>query len=303
MQHVSDSWYASYVLSHCALITNPGSVRAPLLDTVGSSPVLQTRLAGETTVRDADLPCSSLISRLLGAYFSAFHPFCPVLDKNGFMASVDTESVSPTLLRCVLFIASIHCDIDLLHELGYGTRTDAGDDLFGKASIAFNADKAMSRPTLVLCAYLLHYWFGKPTTYQDSPWWLSTAIRAAQFLNYHRDVPGNSATERSNARRIWWCLYVSLSCDQLAASFLTVQIRDRQVSLSMSTPMAINDLDSDIGPLTTDDFGPCAEQMARYIMLQADLNRCGELCKKQTMTQLTYCQRPCSSTAIAPLQG
>lgn len=53
------------------------------------------------------------------------------------------------------------------------------------------------------------------------------------------------------------------------------QIRDRQVSLSLSTPMAINDLDSDIGSLLPQDFENDSGDVATYIMLSAELNRVG----------------------------
>lgn len=43
----------------------------------------------------------------------------------------------------------------------------------------------------------------------------------------------------------------------------------------MSTPMVINDLDSDIGPLSIEDFDSCARDTAEYIILQAELNRSG----------------------------
>ena len=40
--------------------------------------------------------------------------------------------------------------------------------------------------------------------------------------------------------------------------------------------MVINDLDSDIGPPSFEDFDPCAKDTASYIMLQAELNRNGK---------------------------
>lgn len=264
-------------MSHCAILANPGGVRPAVTEPPSHPKPTQSHGSPNTGVRLADLPPVEVTARMLTAYFANFHVFCPVLDRRSFLDSVDDGTVSTTLLRCVLFVASIHCDMDILHCAGYSTRTDAGDDLFGKASTAFNVDKAISRPILVLCSYLLHYWFGKPTSYQDSAWWLSTAIRSAQFLNYHRDTPERTPSETSDARRVWGCLYVSrLQFYSCLWTELMGQIRDRQVALSLSTPMSINDLDSDIGPPLQRDFDEPSGDTATYVVLQAELNRCGE---------------------------
>ena len=55
-----------------------------------------------------------------------------------------------------------------------------------------------------------------------------------------------------------------------------LQIRDRQTSLSVGTPMVINDLDCDAEELTVDDFPNDSEETILYIMTQATLSRAGK---------------------------
>lgn len=199
------------------------------------------------------------MERLLEAYFSRFHAFCPILDRTSLLAAVRNNAVSITLLKCVVFVASIHCDAEILHVMGYATRLDAEDDLFGRACASFDADREADRTTIVLSSYLLHYWFGKPTSYRDSLWWLANSIRSAQCMGYHRSTKHSkmSPDDKTRFKLIWWCLYV----------------RDRQVSFSTGTPMVINELDYDVEDLTMDDLARESPETARYVVAQAMLNK------------------------------
>ena len=212
-RYVGESWYASYVLSHSASMSG----HANLHHAIELHPTIPARRPsdqGDSTsdrasIIPGDLPPSHLIERLLEDYFARFHVFCPILDRRDFLESVRDGTVSQTLLRCVLFVASIHCESETLHRLEFSTRVDAGDDLFGKACAAFDSDQSSDRLTLLLSSYLLHYWFGKPTTYRDALWWLATAIRSAQCMGYHRSTRTGSLADKRRWKRIWWCLYVS----------------------------------------------------------------------------------------------
>lgn len=159
----------------------------------------------------SDLPSLNLTDRLIKAYFDRFHAFCPILVKRSFFSTLSDGSISGTLLRSVLFVASIHCDMETLHLMGYSIRLDANNDLFTKASASFDADRESDRTNMVLSSYLLHYWFGNPTTYRDAHWWLAAAIRSAQCMGYHRSTKNTQMPpeEKSRWKRIWWCLYVS----------------------------------------------------------------------------------------------
>ena len=159
----------------------------------------------------SDLPDITVLDKLILTYFSRFHAFCPILDKSRFLSSLRDQSISHTLLRSVIFVASIHCDTEIFHRMGYSSRLDAGDNLFTKARAAFDSDTSSDRVTMLLSSFLLHYWFGQPTTFRDFLFFLGTAIRSAQCMGMHRTTLSSAlrSEDRLMWKRIWWCLYVS----------------------------------------------------------------------------------------------
>ncbi|KAM0563179.1 hypothetical protein ACHAPJ_000895 [Fusarium lateritium] len=261
---VGESWYASYMMRGFA----PGhtNLHRPIHDcneTVRSV-ARQESLANKVqTPREktalTDLPPPKAVDRLIKAYFDKFHAFCPILERKSFFSALHEGTISGTLLRSVLFVASIHCELEVVYMIGHSSRLDANDELFNKASTSFDKDRESSRIDMVLSSYLLHYWFGNPAAYRDVHWWLAAAIRSAQCMGYHRSTSNAQMPpqEKSRWKRIWWCLY----------------IRDRQVSISTGTPMAINDLDHDVEELGAQDFPDEAPETAQYIISQVELNK------------------------------
>jgi hypothetical protein len=216
---VGESWYASYVMrgytpGHTSVHRPIGecneTVQSVTRDTrresVSSRPSLSRDKIGLS-----DLPSPGLLDRLIKVYFERFHAFCPILGREYFLSSLEDGTMSGTLLQSVLFVASLHCDPEVLHLMGYSTRWDANNALYNKASAAFDADRESGRTHMILSSYLLHYWFGSPAAYRDCHWWLAAAIRSAQCTGYHRSTKNSKMLpeERSRWKRIWWCLYVS----------------------------------------------------------------------------------------------
>ncbi|RKK21785.1 hypothetical protein BFJ65_g4415 [Fusarium oxysporum f. sp. cepae] len=264
---VGESWYASYVMrgytpGHNSVHRPIGecneTVQSVTRDTRRESVCSRPSLPLEKTGL-ADLPSPDLVDRLIKVYFDRFHAFCPILGKKYFLSSFDDGAMSGTLLRSVLFVASLHCNPEVLHLMGYSTRWDANNALYNKASAAFDADRESSRTHMILSSYLLHYWFGSPTAYRDCHWWLAAAIRSAQCTGYHRSTKNSkmSPEERSRWKRIWWCLYV----------------RDRQIAISTGTPMVINDEDHDVEELIEEDFPEEAPETVQYIISQVKLSK------------------------------
>ncbi|OAP56667.1 hypothetical protein AYL99_08779 [Fonsecaea erecta] len=254
---VGESWWAHYVLSTSA------AAPTELHGFIGR-PQTESSTRDSSSSSDAGLPADfpppHLTRQLIEAYFRRFHIFCPILDRDSFLRSVRDGKVSHTLLRCVFFVASLHCEKYLLNLMGYSTRLEAEDDLFGRARAAFDADEASDRTTMILSSFLLHYYAGsRPRKYRDAMWWMSNAIRSAQSMGYHRSTKKSKMPEKDKVhwKRIWWCLY----------------IRDRQVCLSLGPPMVINDLDFDVEDLTMDDFPNESIDTARYMVAQASLNK------------------------------
>lgn len=203
-RYIGESWYATFILSTSDRTTGHVELhRSRQRDQQPPAPA---------TIRSRPrLPEPHYIERLLEAYFRRFHVFCPILDWLPFLSSVRDGTISVTLLQCVLFVASIHCDASILHSMGYSKRIDAQDELFNRARTSFDADDFSDRTTMVLSSYLLHYWFGKPTSFRDALFWIATSIRSAQCMGLHRSTAGSDMTprDRSHWKRLWWCLYVS----------------------------------------------------------------------------------------------
>lgn len=262
---VGESWYASYVLS--ASGTGHAELHRPierreqsiLHASTGQTIADDTQARRKKSVPMADLPPQHLTERLLEAYFKRFHCLVPILEKAPFLSSIRDGTVSMTLLHSVLFVASIHCDPEVYHLMGYSTRVDAEDDLFSKACASFDADRESDRTTMILASFLNHYFFGRPSEYRDSLWWLGNAIRSAQCMGYHRSTINSRMPARDKAqwKRVWWCLYM----------------RDRQVCLATGAPMVINDLDFDVEDLTLDDFPDENKEIALYVISQSLLNK------------------------------
>lgn len=217
-----ESWYLSYV------IQTTNSQHNCLYRPITSAPDTTSGQNGEqhaywnlqhrnsrsqvspATKLTRELPSANLVNQLLEDYFAIFHPFCPIIERENFLTAVRMGTVSPTLLRCVLFVSSIHCDLKKLHILGYSNRVEAEDDLFNSARVAFDSEEESDRLVMLLCSYLLHYWSGSPSKSKDSLWWLAGAIRTAQSMGMHRKIQHSqtSLDRQRTWRRIWWLLYV-----------------------------------------------------------------------------------------------
>lgn len=200
----SHNWYSAYVNFHSASFRRCHDGSTP------TSPLAETppKLVHTELWNQRQYP-PALVDHLIQVYMTGFHDICPILNKSHFLAAVQNGTVSPTLMSCVLFIATVHCDAaTITTRMGFADRVDACDSHFNDACAAFDADRVMHRPTLIVCAFLLHYWFGRPSMYRDAAWWLGTAIRTAQSLRYHRSDGAEDLRDSSARRRVWWCLYV-----------------------------------------------------------------------------------------------
>ncbi|KAH7353892.1 FAD linked oxidase [Plectosphaerella cucumerina] len=273
---VGESWYASYVMRGY----KPGhpSFHSPIND---CNETVQSTVAGDDAnisgreqgrpeqasrpsdtigaARGHDLPPLRLLNRLIEAYFARFHVFCPILQRPLFLTALAAGQASLTLVRSVLFVGSVHCDIETIHHLGYASKMEANRALHDRAAAAFDADNDSDRTSMVLASYLLHYWYGSPASYRDFHWWIAASIRSAQCMGYHRSTRSTRMPPEDKARwrRVWWCLY----------------IRDVQISLSTGTPKVINDADHDVEELLPEDLPDETPETVRYIIAQMQLCR------------------------------
>ncbi|KAJ5418111.1 uncharacterized protein N7487_001661 [Penicillium crustosum] len=256
-----ESWYLSYVIQ--TTNSDQGCLYRPIQDEQGNTAVAHhpRRDHRSTSISQHLLPPAQLVNDLLRGYFVIFHPFCPILDRETFLGSVSDGSVSKVLLRCVLFISSIHCDLKTIHLLGYSGRIEAEDDLFSSAKAAFDCEPEGDRLVMLLCSYLLHYWSGSASQSRDSLWWLAGTIRSAQCMQMHRKAQQrNFQPEQERMwRRIWWLLY----------------IRDRQISISLGKPMIIHDCDCDVELISEGDLVDESPETIAYVLAQARLSIAG----------------------------
>lgn len=213
-----ESWYLSYIL-HTTNNENPPK-KDGLSEAHEQSHQAKNRTLPESTIKHhvQSLPPSALTTSLVDGFFAHFHSFCPILEEMKVRSLLYSGSLSVVLLRCIFFVASIHCEMKLLHDLGYTSRIEAEDDLFRKARLAFNSDLERDNLILLYCSYLLHYWSGRPTSFQDSLWWLAGTIRCAQSFGMHRSMGMIKVTEQRRRlwRKIWWLLYVRIMSNYLS---------------------------------------------------------------------------------------
>ncbi|OAP60418.1 hypothetical protein AYL99_05420 [Fonsecaea erecta] len=256
----AESWYLSYVL-HTTNNDHPSVHRSLTANSPEScsfdrhqSKARAATLLGSTQ----SLPAPQLVDAMIKEFFTNFQVFCPLLEEEQIRSDLRKGSLSTTLLRCILFVASIHCEMTLLRDLGYNDRIEAEGSLFENAKAAFDSDVESDSLTLLYCSYLLHYWSGRPRTFKDSLWWLAGAIRCAQSLGMHRTLERAkvSPLQRRLWRKIWWLLY----------------IRDRQISISLGKPFLINDNDCDVEPLQGDELPDRLSESRAYIQEQMKLS-------------------------------
>ncbi|KAM6512093.1 hypothetical protein FALCPG4_017078 [Fusarium falciforme] len=266
------SWYLSWVLQatnnehlhlYRPLADNISPPRVVVVDGDGglddaSSSASSRRACPSAPTMRNDLPPPALVEELVQEYFQTFHPFCPIVDRGQLLESMANGTVSQVLLHAMLFVASIHCEVRILHRLGYNSRIEAEDDLFTKARIAFDSDEETDRISALLSSYLLHYWSGSPNKSRDSLWWMAGTVRLAQCMGMHRTTRHTQIPCAMGRmwRRIWWLLY----------------IRDRQLSMSLGKPMIINDQDCDTKPLTAQDMPDESPETIAYAVAQAQLS-------------------------------
>lgn len=212
----AESWYVSYILH----TTNNDQ---PRLHNPSNRSRQEHHPANPQEARPSNnavrqlLPPLNLIDAMIDAYFAHFQAFCPLLDEAQVRSSLQEECLPTVLLRCMLFVASVHCEMALLREMGYSNRIDAEDSLFNKAKAAFDSDIETDIMTMLYCSYLLHYWSGRPSIFKDSMWWLAGAIRCAQSMGMHRRMEKSDTLtpQKRLWRKIWWLLYVRFAAISL----------------------------------------------------------------------------------------
>ncbi|KAG0649460.1 Cutinase transcription factor 1 alpha [Hyphodiscus hymeniophilus] len=183
-------------------------------------------------------PSNEICEVLLEAYFQWFHPCFPILDRHTFFNSYITKTISPLLLKAVLFVGATHCNETVMRDLGFPSRMDARTEMYNHIKDIYDADYETDKITVSQALFLLSFWRAGPLLEKDTRHWLGAAINLAQTKGMHRSSSTTTFTDFRLRKRIWWSLYV----------------RDRQCSTALGLPSRIRDDDCDIEMLDPSDF-------------------------------------------------
>ena len=153
------------------------------------------------------VPAKPVLEALLGAYFRWFHPCFPVVDEKDVWSQQQSGTLSPLLMQALLFIGVIHCDEDILKELGLGVRHRAKYIYYNRAKDIYDADHEQKKLTVIQALFLLSFWRAGALLEKDARHWLGAAISLAQTKALHRSSDNQGKLEKLR-KRVWWAIYV-----------------------------------------------------------------------------------------------
>ncbi|OQV09366.1 Fungal specific transcription factor domain-containing protein [Cladophialophora immunda] len=212
-----------------------------------------------------DIPPPHVLSALIDAYFTIFHPFFPVVQKSEFLQSIKSIEVSMTtspnaahhaspaqnasspesaprnshlsllLLQAVLFIAIGVVPSEVISAAGFTSRKQARHAYYLKARRLYDLDYDEDPIATIQALLLISQYYPSITERKHTWHWIHQAISLAQVSGLHRD-PGN-VPHRALWARIWWACIV----------------RDRCNGLGTGRPLMINSLDCTTSMLVLDD--------------------------------------------------
>lgn len=164
----------------------------------------------------------------------------------------------------MLFVGVLHCEDEILTELGHGSRHRAKFVFYNRAKDIYDAEYETRKITIIQSLFLMSFMRAGALLEKDTRHWLGAAVSLAQSKALHRSA-GNAETQiQKLRRRIWGSLYT----------------RDRQCAAALGLPNRIRDEDCDFESMELSDFehayGPSvskkeAEEYATYAIGMAEL--------------------------------
>lgn len=189
------------------------------------------------------LPPKRTVDQLLAAYLQHINPGFPVVDRRLFMRQYrarDPANPPSLLLLQAMLVAGAH----VLYKDDPDTRHAQKAVFFRRAKMLLDARVERNRDTVVQAALLLTWHADGPEDVAANAWhWVGLAARTATGLGMHRDADGSTLVPHNKRmwRRVWWLL---VACDVL-------------VALQYGRPPALHLDDTDVAPLTANDFVDC----------------------------------------------
>ncbi|KAI5290731.1 hypothetical protein KEM54_000629 [Ascosphaera aggregata] len=184
-----------------------------------------------------DLPPTILQESFIETYFEYAYTWCPVLDRA--MLLIEPHILESPLLKQALALLGSRIEPPVMQHASPNQYYERATQLFHN-----NIEKD---PIVSLQALMMLYWWGAApapgtVSFDTVWWWTGIAIRLAQQVGLHRELPPSAQTPRSCPpglrRRIWWTLYA----------------RERLTSMCEGRPCIIDPADCDVKEPSVHDF-------------------------------------------------
>lgn len=188
------------------------------------------------------LPPKSIRDELVEAFFKWVHPVVPAINKTHFMRDYDDpkKTTSIFLLQAIMLAGSCVGGRTCVHG-NAESRRDSARTFYNRAKALYNVGFETDRIKMIQGLILMSWFCGTPEAVtENSYFWISAAISVAEGAGLHRSIEQTNLgrSQKRTWKRIWWTLY----------------IRDREIAITLGRPCVIKLEDSDVQPITADDF-------------------------------------------------
>lgn len=186
------------------------------------------------------LPSEPMLSDLVEAYLTRFHPHYSIMDKREVENCHREKKLPWILLHAIWFIGATFCDAAIIHRSEFPSRLDARRHFYQKAMALFKVGYDQDKFILLQTAIILSFWGPEIQSYWNPCSWVGLGVTFAVSLGIHRLGASSNVShaDKGLLRRLWWTLIV----------------RDTYCSVLLGRPFQVNLTQSNTGMLTADDF-------------------------------------------------
>ena len=159
-----------------------------------------------------------LENNLLDSFWQHFYPLFPIVNKNEVIDAWKLGTVSPLLKQSILFAGAQHSQDSFFANYRYVTKQDAREHFYRAARCLYDRDVEFDRLCITQSMFMLQFHYGPVRGHRDTLWWTGAALNLAQVVGMHRSTrdTDKGPEERRLWKKIWWLLFVSLSCSIMA---------------------------------------------------------------------------------------
>lgn len=196
------------------------------------------------------LPSEPMLSELVEAYLTRFHPHYSIMNKQEVENCHREKRLPWILLHAISFIGATFCDTAVIHRSEFPSRLDARRSFYQKATALFQVGYDRDKFILLQTAIILSFWGPQMQSHWNPCSWVGFGVTFAVSLGIHRSAASSHASraDKGLLRKIWWALVV----------------RDTFSSVLLGQPFQIDLTQSDTGMLVADDFTHESHEDAFY---------------------------------------